>query len=165
MVKLIAVAVLLTTSCASTGKRQDVHLAPNAPEDRSVRITGAEPNQAMTKWRNLVSPHVEKAMASYPKAKQRYLAGLPARHTFFVTTLIRDRQGHFESVFIVVDEISGRGVTGRIANQVNLVRGYRNGDSLTFPEAEVIDWTISRPDGSEEGNFVGKFLDSLSERN
>jgi hypothetical protein len=164
MVKVIAVVGILVTSCAGTGHRQDVHLAPNAPEDRSVRLVDTEPNQALTKWRNLVAPHVEKAMASYPEAKRRYLAGLPARYTFFVTTLIRDRQGHFESVFVVVDQISAQRVTGRIANQVNLVRGYRNRDSLTFPETEVIDWTISRPDGSEEGNFVGKFLDSLAER-
>ena len=25
---------------------------------------------------------------------------------------------------------------------------------------EVLDWTISKPDGTEEGNFVGKFLDT-----
>jgi hypothetical protein len=116
MIKLITIAVLLTTSCAGTGKRQEVHLAPNAPEDRSVRITGGEPNRARAKWRNLVAPHVERAMASYPEAKRRYLASLPARHTFFVATLIRDRQGRFESVFVVVDQISGPMVTGRIAN-------------------------------------------------
>ena len=27
-------------------------------------------------------------------------------------------------------------------------------------ESDVLDWTISKPDGTEEGNFVGKFLDT-----
>ncbi|MBK7538639.1 MAG: hypothetical protein IPI49_25370 [Myxococcales bacterium] len=34
------------------------------------------------------------------------------------------------------------------------------GDPVQFSEQEVEDWTISRPDGSEEGNVVGKFLDT-----
>jgi hypothetical protein len=27
-------------------------------------------------------------------------------------------------------------------------------------EAELLDWLITKPDGSEEGNVVGKFLDT-----
>ena len=38
--------------------------------------------------------------------------------------------------------------------------GYRGGDAYSFPETDLIDWTISKPDGTEEGNFVGNFLDS-----
>jgi hypothetical protein len=96
----------MVASCASTGERQDVHLAPNAPQDRPVRLTGAEPGEALTKWLRLVGPHVEKARATYPQAKRRYLTGLPPRQTFFVTTLLRDQQGHFENVFVVVDQIA-----------------------------------------------------------
>ena len=33
------------------------------------------------------------------------------------------------------------------------------GDPYTFPEGELVDWLITHPDGSEEGNVVGKFLD------
>jgi hypothetical protein len=155
----------MVASCASTGERQDVHLALNAPQDRPVRLTGAEPGEALTKWLRLVGPHVEKARATYPQAKRRYLTGLPPRQTFFVTTLLRDQQGHFENVFVVVDQIAGEDVTGRIATHIDLVRGYRNGQRMRFPEAEVIDWLISKPDVSEEGNFVGKFLDTLPREN
>ena len=118
----------------------------------------------MAKWRALVAPQVEQARSTYGQAKRRYLGGLPPRHTFFVTTLLRDRQGHFENVFILVDEIANQRVSGRIATDVNLVRGYHSGQTLVFPEAEVIDWLISKPDGSEEGNYVGKFLDTLPQK-
>jgi hypothetical protein len=61
----------------------------------------------------------------------------------------------------LVDRIDSGVVTGRISSDILAVDGYRRGATLTFREAEVIDWLISRPDGSEEGNFVGKFLDTL----
>jgi hypothetical protein len=32
---------------------------------------------------------------------------------------------------------------------------------LTLNEAAPVDGSISKPDGSEEGNVVGKFLDTL----
>jgi uncharacterized protein YegJ (DUF2314 family) len=165
MVQVRVVMFLLVASCAGTGSHQEVALAPNASEDRPVRFTGSEPGEVLAKWRALVAPHVEQARSTYPEAKRRYLAGLPPRHTFFVTTLLRDGHGHFENVFVVVHRIAGQEVTGRIANPVNVVQGYRNGQLLSFAEADVIDWMISNPDGSEEGNFVGKFLDTLPRKN
>lgn len=44
---------------------------------------------------------------------------------------------------------------------MNLVRQYRRGDHNELKEADLVDWLISKPDGSEEGNVVGKFLDTL----
>ena len=49
---------------------------------------------------------------------------------------------------------------GRIDSDVRAVSGYKAGDSYTLPEKDLIDWVIVRPDGSEEGNVVGKFLDT-----
>lgn len=161
MFRLLAFAALVISSCASTGRPQDVRLASSAPEDQTVRFNGKEPEDAIARWHRLVAPHVAKAVATYPEAKRRYLAGLPPGHTFFVTTLILDRQNHFENTFVVVDHIKGQTVVGRIATELALVQDHKKGDLLTFPESDVIDWTISRPDGSEDGNFVGKFLATL----
>jgi hypothetical protein len=44
---------------------------------------------------------------------------------------------------------------------VRLVRGYRWQQQYELPEAEVFDWTIVDPLGREEGNVVGKFLDTF----
>ena len=38
--------------------------------------------------------------------------------------------------------------------------GYHLGDDYKFPESDLRDWMIAKPDGTEEGNVVGKFLDS-----
>ena len=50
---------------------------------------------------------------------------------------------------------------GTIESELGAVRDYKTGQQITFPETEVDDWMILRPDGSEEGNFVGKFMDTL----
>jgi hypothetical protein len=41
-----------------------------------------------------------------------------------------------------------------------VVRGYRLRDQHAVAEAELLDWLITKPDGSEEGNVVGKFVDT-----
>ena len=105
-------------------------------------------------------PYVAQARATYPQAKARFLKGLPANESFFLTTRLRDTTGLREQVFIVVDSIKGSTVYGRIWSQVMLVRTYHLREPYSFPESELLDWLITKPDGTEEGNFVGKFLDT-----
>jgi hypothetical protein len=42
--------------------------------------------------------------------------------------------------------------------------GYKNADPYRFPESAIIDWTISRPDGTEEGKVVGKFVENYQKQ-
>lgn len=152
---------LFGAGCASTGHRQEGALAPNAPADRPAAIHADSPDEAFSRWQALIAPHSREALATYPAAKERYLAGLPAGENFFVIVILRDKKGRFEQVFILVDRVDAGLVTGRIASDILAVEGFRRGNALTFPEAELVDWLISKPDGSEEGNLVGKFLDTL----
>jgi hypothetical protein len=132
-------------------------LTPNVPADQPARAITTD--QA-PRFDAAIAPYTEQARKTYPYAKARYLAGLPSGQTFFVTTRLTDRQGHFEGVFIRVTKIADGKITGRIASEKLAVMGYQAGDDYTFPEVELVDWTISKPDGSEEGNVVGKFLDT-----
>ena len=132
------------------------NVAPNAPKDKPVSATEKE----LAVLDKAIAPYVAKARATYPEAKKRYLAGLPAKHTFFLTARLRDKDGNFEQVFIAVDKIKDGNVTGRIWSDLNKVKGFKRGDSYTFAEKDMFDWLITKPDGSEEGNFVGNFLDT-----
>ncbi len=125
-------------------------------EDKPVSVKSSEDTRKVD---NSIRPYVEKARRTYPRAKKRYLRGLPPGHTFFVTTKVHD-DGRYETVFVAVKQIKDGTISGLIWNDILLVKKYKLGDVLTFPESKVIDWTITRPDGSEEGNFVGKFLDA-----
>ena len=134
----------------------EVNIAPNAPKDKPVHAENSEEQ----KIEAAIKPYIEMARKTYPEAKERFLKGLPPKHTFFITTRLYDSDKRFEQVFIAVKEIKDGKVKGLIWTDVHLVPGYQKGDPYTFAEAELIDWMISKPDGTEEGNFVGKFLDT-----
>lgn len=147
--------------CPQRSVQREPELAPNAPRDAPVDVT----HECMLQEMDLaIRPYIAEARASWPKARARYLAGLPAGHSFFVTALLVDDSDRREQVFIAVDEIHHGTISGRIWNRIGIVRGYNHGDRYRFAEAELRDWTITRPDGTEEGNFVGKFLETYEPR-
>jgi len=135
---------------------------PKTPKDKPVHTEGAG---QMTDVERAMQPYVAKARKTYPAAKKRFLAGLPPKYLFSLTTKLWDRSHtKFEVVFVVADKISDGKVTGHLASHTKQPVGYDFGDQITFPESQVTDWTIVHPDGTEEGNIVGKFLDSYHAR-
>jgi hypothetical protein len=101
---------------------------------------------------------MEYAKSTYPKARERWMRGLPNGQRFFVTTWFRHTPDHVEQVFVLVEDISEATVRGRIASDP-MGPGYESGDHYEFSEDDLVDWTIQYENGAEEGNFVGKFLD------
>ncbi len=132
-------------------------LSPDAPRDKPGHVRGDDQAQRFLK---AVAPYIAQARQTWPAARNRFLAGLPPRHVFFVTMRLIDATGRFEIVFLEVHKIEQGVISGEIANDLTLVKGYHRGEMVTVPETEIWDWTISRPDGSEEGNVVGKFLET-----
>lgn len=128
----------------------------NAPHDQPTHLATTKDRNAYEK---AIAPYVEKARATYPAAKKRFLAGLPPGHIFGVRLRLTDSDGVFEDAFVDVERIEGHEITGTIANKLGLVREYKNGQRITFPEEKIDNWLIVRPDGTEEGNYVGKFID------
>lgn len=108
-----------------------------------------------------MEPYIAHARASWPDAKRRFVAGLPRQHSLFVTTRLRDGSGRIEQVFVAVDSVIAKRIHGRIWSQILIVEGYRLQQPYAFPEDDLIDWMIARPDGTEEGNVVGRFLDTF----
>jgi uncharacterized protein YegJ (DUF2314 family) len=154
----IALLFALVFGCAAGGLAQEPGklspLAANAPKDQPVKSVDEQ------KFDEAIKPYVEEARKTYPDARERFLAGLPPKHVFFITTRLHDSTRRWEQVFIEVKEIKDGVIKGLIANDIEVVSGYKLGDAYSLPESEVLDWTISKPDGTEDGNFVGKFLDT-----
>jgi hypothetical protein len=149
---LISVALFLGSA---TCFAQDPRLSPDAPDDKPVPVRA----EGLSKFEAAIAPYVAQAKSTYPLAKSKFLTGLPEGQSFFVTTQLR-RNGLVEQVFVAVGSIDGDMISGRIWSDVQLVPGFKHGDAYRLPEAEIIDWLITYPDGSEEGNVVGKFLDT-----
>ena len=127
------------------------------PPDKPIRMDTPDKFAAYEK---AVAPYIAKARATYPAAKQRFLAGLPPGHRFSVRVPLFDRSGNKrEDTFVNVEKIKNGDITGTITNEMGVVKEYKIGQRITFPESKVDNWLILRPDGTEEGNYVGKFLD------
>jgi hypothetical protein len=131
-------------------------LARNAPQDQPLGI-GEREGAA---FEAAIAHYVALAQKSYPEAKRRFELGLPAGQSFFITTRLQDSRGRFEQVFIRVQSIERNRVIGVIASDLQMIEGYTAGQAYSFDEGDLLDWLIAKPDGSEEGNFVGKFLDT-----
>src|ERR1051325_2488745 len=135
---------------------------PKTPPDKPVHASDAQQASDVDR---AIAPYVAQARKSYPTAKKRFTAGLPPNYLFSLTTKLWDRSHtKFEVVFVVADKISDGKVVGHLATHTKQPVGYNYGDRITFPESEVMDWTIVHPDGTEEGNVVGKFLDTYHAR-
>ncbi|NVO32630.1 DUF2314 domain-containing protein [Hymenobacter lapidiphilus] len=132
-----------------------------APTDKPRTVAGTDADQSLREFDKLIAPAVKQARRTLPAAKKRFLAGLPAGQAFYLTTRIFDADGKYEQVFIRVQEWTGATARGLISNELNLVQQYQPGQSISLPESAVLDWTITTADGREEGNFVGKLIDSL----
>ena len=145
---------LLTFLCLHTVSLAQLAPAPPADQPVEIQVERAAAIDAA------IAPYVAEARKTYPAAKSRFLQRLPPGQIFFVTAQLRDANGRSERVFVRVAEIRGAVLSGTIASQIMLVDGFKTGQNYSVNEADILDWLIAKPDGSEEGNFVGKFLDS-----
>lgn len=126
----------------------------NAPVDRPFKANA----QQLEQYEKAIAPYVAKARSTYPAAKARFIAGLPPGYSFAVRVRLTDRTGRREDSFLTVKKISGDKITG-VLGAVDLLRSYKKGQTVTVNENQIDNWLILRPDGTEEGNYVGKFLD------
>lgn len=137
----------------------NANLSKNAPTDKSYHVESTEKQK---QYEKMIAPYVEQALKTLPEAKQRFLNGLNPGEAFFLVTRIYDKDGKFEQVFVRIKKWENENIKGLISNDLYTVKEYYNGQMIDFKEKDVLDWLISKPDGSEEGNYVGKFLDTLN---
>ena len=154
MARFRVIALLVFLSLQPLSPSQE--LSPNAPADKPVEIKNDEQLRALEK---AIEPYVHKARATLPNAKHKYQAGLATGEIFFVTTKLANPDGRFEMVFVKVIKWQGETIEGALASDTPKIHRTL-GEIVTVNERDVLDWTISKPDGSEEGNVVGKFLDT-----
>jgi len=131
-------------------------LSPDAPADQPWSVGESDELRALDEE---LQPLVLEARKTYPSARQRFLRGLEPGYAFYVVVRLHDAEGRAEQVFLAVDRIVNGQIHGRIANELQIVSGYESGSAYTVAETQILDWLITNPDGSEEGNYIGKYLD------
>ncbi len=154
-------SLLLLTTLAAAAHGQDPHVSTDAPADQPYAMAD---QASMDDIDRRIKPCVVAAQKSLPAARKRFEEGLPAQHSLFVVTRLHNRDGRWEQVFVAVDGFHETTVRGRIWSTISVVDGYKFGQPYSFEEADVLDWLVTRPDGTEEGNLVGRFMDLAQQK-
>ena len=111
----------------------------------------------------LIAPYIEKARATFPEVKKKFIAGdyVREKRQLDVQIELTDKNGDREMVFIVVTQCLGNRFQGIIVNDIQLLKEYKNGDTLSFSQDQVKNWVVVDSKGNEEGNFVGKAIEAF----
>lgn len=118
---------------------------------------------ALARETNALADPVREALRTLSAAKKRFQAGLPEGDQLLL------------SVRVIASDTSFRQATARVL-------GWRGGTvqalllpdpadpagpaeplPISFPEAAVVDWTLLRASGREEGNYVGRYTDTAQQ--
>lgn len=152
--RLILSFSLLVALVAGSAMAQDTELSPRAPPDISAFVT-PEQRKALDE---AMKPYVAQARNTFPGARARFHAGLRKGESLFVTTRLYDELTRSELALISVTGIQGGIVEGRIWSKPHVVTTHGFRDWYAFPETQLVDWLIVNPDGTDDGNVLGKFM-------
>jgi hypothetical protein len=131
----------------------------SAPKAAPVEARVEEP----VRYQPAIAPFISASVASYPDARKRFQDGLPRKTYLFVSVRLGGGGGPPGMATIRVSSIDDRKglIYGRALEDVKGRFGIRQDDDVTVHEADVIDWKITHPDGSAEGDAVGKYIAAL----
>lgn len=101
------------------------------------------------------------SLKELPLLKKKFLNGeLDSAEVYFVV-ILRDSIGRWEQVYMRVRQWQEDNIAAELSTNMNVVKGYPFKSIFTFSEDKCIDWIVIYPNGKEEGNFIGKYFESL----
>ena len=140
------------------GNAQMAVAQTSAPVVLTAATAPAGVRPALAREETALADPVREALRTLPQAKKKFLAGLPDGDQFLL------------SVRVAASDTSFRQASARVLGwRGNTVQALLlPADSATpaeptpvsFPETAVVDWTLLRASGREEGNYVGRYTDT-----
>ena len=113
-----------------------------------------------------IAPEILRSQQDLAEVKRRFQNGLKKDNTLYLTIRIADQYGHVEQVYVKAYIWKDATIMGQISNNLYSVSGYRKGQTISFDEADILDWTLIDGAGKEYGNYLGRFAKKwLAERN
>ncbi len=162
--KFLAAAIVIASSWADIGLRgQPAGALPHVPENVKppIETVHTQSKEEADRLEKAIAPYVAKARAELPEVRKRFAKGLLRDQILMFTIRLTDLDGKkFEQIFVQVEEWNDKEVKGTIVSELLDLKTHKTGDSITFGPADILDWTILNEDGTEEGNRVGKFLET-----
>ena len=115
---------------------------------------------ALARNETALAEPVREALRTLPQAKKRFLAGLATGDQFLLSVRVVANDTSFRQASARVLGWHGTTVQALLLPNAADSAGPRESTPVSFPETAVLDWTLLRASGREEGNYVGRFIDT-----
>lgn len=152
--------LLLGAALLVSGAAQAQTAAPTSP----LVVLTAPPaaptslRQKLVRADSALAEPMQQARRTLSRARKRYAAGLPGGTKCLVMVRVLASDTSFRQVQARVIGWHDGAVQALISPLTKAATTDLR--PVSFPETAVLDWTFLAANGREEGNFVGKYLDT-----
>ena len=115
---------------------------------------------ALARYETALADPMREALRTLPQAKKRFLAGLPEGDQFLLSVRVIATDTSFRRVSARVLGWHGTTVQALLLPDTAGAAGPAEPMPVSFSETAVLDWTLLRASGREEGNYVGRYTDT-----
>lgn len=133
---------------AATERQETVLALVLGADDRVTRVRSGDPELAAAR---------DRARAELLALREPYRKGLPLGSRLDVKAPFREGDG-VEYMWIEVSAWEDGILRGFLLNQPEVVTGLRPGALVQVREDDAYDFLLSRPDGTQTGNYTGEVL-------
>ena len=130
-----------------------------APVVLTAATAPAGVRPALTRDETALANPVREALRTLPQAKKKFLAGLPIGDQFLLSVRVIATDTSFRQASARVLGWHGNTVQALLLPPADAAPKTEP-TPVSFPETAVVDWTLLRASGREEGNYVGRYIDT-----
>ena len=153
-------AFTLLLAGAIFGRLQPVAAQVPTPAVLTAASAPAGVRPALARDELALADPVREALRTLPQAKKRYLAGLSNGDQFLLSVRVAATDTSFRQVSARVLGWHGSTIQALLLPGPADSAGPTEPTPVSFPETAVLDWTLLRASGREEGNYVGRYTDT-----
>ena len=153
-------APLLLLTLFSTPQVVLAQAQTSAPVVLTAATAPAGVRPALARDESALADPVREALRTLPQAKKRFLAGLPQGDQFLLSVRVIATDTSFRQASARVLGWHGSTVQALLLPSPANSAGPTEPTPVSFPETAVLDWTLLRASGREEGNYVGRYTDT-----
>ncbi|MDO7850380.1 hypothetical protein [Hymenobacter convexus] len=152
--------LLLLAGLAGVSLAELVHAQGTTPVVLTADTAPASVRPALTRDETALADPVREALRTLPQAKKRFLAGLPSGDQFLLSVRVIATDTSFRQVSARVLGWHGNTVQALLLPDASGSASAAEPVPVSFPETAVVDWTLLRASGRQEGNYVGRYIDT-----
>ncbi|MBF9223804.1 hypothetical protein [Hymenobacter ruricola] len=151
---------LLVAIVAGVGRGGLLLAQGTTPVVLTDATTPAGLRPALSRNETALADPMREALRTLPQAKKRFLAGLPTGDQFLLSVRVLATDTSFRQASARVLGWHGNTVQALLLPDAASSTAPVEPVPVSFPETAVVDWTLLRANGREEGNYVGRYIDT-----